>query len=88
MTYHNQTKELTTWFLTRVATMGTHARYFLKGNDWSLGTETFLMPWVNKAVVFEDLFLVGLRMPSHLVLVEILQKFRVQLHQLTPNDIV
>jgi tRNA A37 threonylcarbamoyladenosine synthetase subunit TsaC/SUA5/YrdC len=46
------------------------------------------MPWVNKAVVFEDLFLVGLRMPSHLVLVEILQKFRVQLHQLTPNDIV
>jgi hypothetical protein len=46
------------------------------------------MPWVNKAVVFEDLFLVGLRMSSHLVLAKILQKFRVQLHQLTPNDIV
>jgi hypothetical protein len=39
-------------------------------------------------VVFEDFFIVGLRMPPHPVLEEIFQKFRVQLHQLTPNSIV
>jgi hypothetical protein len=36
----------------------------------------------------EDLFLVGLCMPQHLVLAEILHKFWVQLHQLTPNIVI
>jgi hypothetical protein len=40
-------------------------------------------PWV-----FEEFFAVGLRMPPHRVLIEILLKFRVQLHQLTPNAII
>jgi hypothetical protein len=43
---------------------------------------------VNKAIVFEDFFTVGLRMTRHPVLVDILHKFRVQLHQLAPNAIV
>jgi hypothetical protein len=45
-------------------------------------------PQVNEAVVFEDLFTVGLRVVHHPVLVDILWKFQVQLHQLTPNAIV
>jgi hypothetical protein len=39
-------------------------------------------------MLFEDLFSAGLRMLLHLVLVDILQKFWVQLNQLTSNAIV
>jgi hypothetical protein len=39
-------------------------------------------------VVFEGFFTAGLHLPPHPVLVEILQKFRVQLHQLMPNAVV
>jgi hypothetical protein len=39
-------------------------------------------------VVFEDFFAASLHMPSHPVLVDILSKFWVQLHQLTPNTII
>jgi hypothetical protein len=35
--------------------------------------------------MFEDFFIAGLCMPQHSVLVDILHKFRMQLHQLTPN---
>jgi dimeric dUTPase (all-alpha-NTP-PPase superfamily) len=42
----------------------------------------------DKAVVFEELFVAGLHMPSHTALAEILMKFKVQIHQLTPNAIV
>jgi hypothetical protein len=45
-------------------------------------------PWENEAVVFEDLFVVGLRMPPHPVLIDILCKFRMQFHHLTPNAII
>jgi hypothetical protein len=38
--------------------------------------------------VFEEFFTIGLRMPLHPVLSDILLKFQVQLHQLTPNAIV
>jgi hypothetical protein len=38
-------------------------------------------------MVFDDFFTAGLRMPPHPVLVDILRKFRVQLHQLTSNAI-
>jgi hypothetical protein len=43
---------------------------------------------VDEAVVFEDLFTAVLHMPPHPVLMDILQKFQVQLHQLMPNAIV
>jgi hypothetical protein len=39
-------------------------------------------------VVFEDFFTDGLRMPLHPVLLDILHKFQVQLHQLMPNAII
>jgi hypothetical protein len=38
--------------------------------------------------VFENFFTVGLHMPPHLVLADILRKFHVQLHQLTSNATV
>jgi hypothetical protein len=41
-----------------------------------------------EVVVYEDFFVVGLRMPPHPVLADILLKFQAQLHQLTPNAIV
>jgi hypothetical protein len=42
---------------------------------------------MNEVVVFENFFMVGLRMSPHPVFAEILQKFGVQLHQLMPNAI-
>jgi hypothetical protein len=42
----------------------------------------------GEAVVFEEFFSAGLRMPPHPMLADILLKFQVQIHQLTPNAIV
>jgi hypothetical protein len=53
-----------------------------------VNVETVPEPEDNEVIVFEEFFSAGLRMPPHLVLVDILLKFRVQLHQLTPNAIV
>jgi hypothetical protein len=59
------------------------------GNSHALFPEGLLLvpdavtvpaPQANEVVVFKDLFLVGLHMPPHPVLAEILQKFRVHLH--------
>jgi hypothetical protein len=50
--------------------------------------ESVLDPKENEAVVFEDFFAAGLRIPPHSVLLDILHKFWVQLHQLTPKTIV
>jgi hypothetical protein len=41
----------------------------------------------DEAVVYEDFFVVGLCMPPHPALADILHKFLVQLHQLMPNAI-
>jgi hypothetical protein len=49
------------------------------------GEEVILEPVANEAVVFEEFFVTGLRMPPHPALTDILVKFHVQLHQLTPN---
>jgi hypothetical protein len=50
--------------------------------------QSILDPRMNETVVFKDFFTAGLCMPPHPVLVDILCKFHVQLHQLTPNAIV
>jgi hypothetical protein len=50
--------------------------------------ESVLEPCANEVVILEDFFTIGLRMLPHLVLANILCKFRVQLHHLTPNAIV
>jgi hypothetical protein len=55
-----------------VVAMETHTRYFRKGYCWVPSMDIVLMPQAKEAVVFEDLFSVGLRMPPHSVLVEIL----------------
>jgi hypothetical protein len=64
------------------------ARYFSKGYARPPGAEPVSDPQEIEMVVFEDFFVVGLRIPLHPVLLDILQKFWVQLHQLTPNAIV
>jgi hypothetical protein len=42
----------------------------------------------GKLVIFEAFFIAGLRLPSHHFVSEVLQKFEVQIHQLTLNAVV
>jgi hypothetical protein len=42
----------------------------------------------GELVVFESFFVAGLRLPAHRFVVEVLQSFEVQIHQLTPNAMV
>jgi hypothetical protein len=39
----------------------------------------------GELVVFEAFFIAGLRLPVHCFVAEVLQRFEVQVHQLTPN---
>jgi hypothetical protein len=62
--------------------------YFPEGLVREPREEILSEPNSDKVVVFEEFFTAGLRMPPHHVLTEILLKFRVQLHQLTPSATV
>jgi hypothetical protein len=62
--------------------------YFAEGLMHEPGEEILSEPNSNKAVVFYEFFTTGLRMSPRCVFTEILLKFWVQLHQLTPNAIV
>jgi hypothetical protein len=42
----------------------------------------------GEIVVFEAFFTAGLRLPAHRFVAEVLQRFEVQIHQLTPNAMV
>jgi hypothetical protein len=42
----------------------------------------------GKIVVFEAFFITGLHLPAHRFVVEVLQRYDVQIHQLTPNVVV
>jgi hypothetical protein len=42
----------------------------------------------GELVVFEAFFIIGLCLPAHRFVSEVLQKFEVQVHQLTPNAVV
>jgi hypothetical protein len=64
-----------------------HNGYFAEGMGREPREEIMLEHQPNKAVAFEEFFTAGLQMPPHIVLSDILLKFRVQLHQLTPNAI-
>jgi hypothetical protein len=55
--------------------MESYTRYFPKGYGQPPDAESVSEPRANKAVIFEDFFAIGLRMPPHLVLVDILCKF-------------
>jgi hypothetical protein len=42
----------------------------------------------GELVVFEAFFVAGLRLPAHRFVAEVLRRFEVQVHQLTPNAVV
>jgi hypothetical protein len=73
---------------THLTSMESYAHYFPKGHARAPSAKSVPDTRANEAAVFEDFFTIGLRMPPHLVLVDILRKFRVQLHQLTSNAII
>jgi hypothetical protein len=60
---------------TRLASLGNNSHYFIEGYARPPGVEYVLDPWPDEAVMFEDFFTTGLRMPPHLVLLDILRKF-------------
>jgi hypothetical protein len=62
-------------------------RYFTKDEAHAPGAETVPEPRDDEAMVYEDFFVAGLRMPTHLTLADILLHFQAQLHQLMPNAI-
>jgi hypothetical protein len=73
---------------TRLGSLESNTRYLLKGYGRPPSAESVPDPRANEAAVFEDFFIAGLHMPPHPVLVDILRKFLVQLHQLMLNAIV
>lgn len=52
------------------------------------GENTIPLPEVNKVVVFKSFMKVGLRSPLHRMLVEVLNRFEIYLHQLTPEALI
>jgi hypothetical protein len=62
--------------------------YFIEGSTREPGEEIMPEPNSDEVAIFEEFIAVGLRMPPHRALTEILLKFWVQLHQLTPNAII
>jgi hypothetical protein len=52
------------------------------------GEEIILEPKEDEVVVFKSFFRVGLRFPLYEMIGEVLKKFEIYLHQLTPNGIV
>ena len=61
--------------------------YFGGGVARAPGTEEVPEP-EGELVVFEAFFVAGLRLPAHRFVGEVLRRFSVQIHQLTPNAIV
>jgi hypothetical protein len=61
--------------------------YFGNGVGRVKGAEEILEP-EGELVVFEAFFIAGLRLPVHRFVVEVLQRFEVQVHQLMPNAVV
>jgi hypothetical protein len=61
--------------------------YFGGGVARVPGTEEVPEP-EGELVVFEAFFVAGLRLPAHRFVGEVLRRFNVQIHQLTPNAVV
>jgi hypothetical protein len=61
--------------------------YFGNGIGHVPGAEEVPEP-EGELVVFEAFFTAGLRLPAHRFVAEVLQRFEVQVHQLTPNVVV
>jgi hypothetical protein len=62
--------------------------YFAEGMGCDPREETMLEPQPDEAMLFEEFFTARLWMPLYPILSDILLKFWVQIHQLTPNAIV
>jgi hypothetical protein len=58
---------------TCLGSLESNAHHFPKGYGRPPSVESIPNPRANEAVVFEDVFMAGLRMPPHLVLVDILR---------------
>jgi hypothetical protein len=72
-------------------TMMTKLGYFREAEKGLVcfgGEETILKQENDEVVVFKSFFKVGLRFPLHGMIAEVLEKFGIYLHQLTPNSIV
>jgi hypothetical protein len=52
------------------------------------GEETIPKPGKNEVVVFKSLFKAGLRFPLNKMIANVLKKYGIYLHQLTPNAII
>jgi hypothetical protein len=61
--------------------------YFGSGVERVRGAEEVPEP-EGELVVFEAFFTAGLRLPAHRFVAEVLQRFEVQVHQMTPNAVV
>jgi hypothetical protein len=61
--------------------------YFGNGVGHVPGAEEVPEP-EGEFVVFDAFFTVGLRLRAHCFVAEVLQRFEVQVHQLTPNAVV
>jgi hypothetical protein len=61
--------------------------YFGNGVGRVSGAEEIPEP-EGELVVFEAFFIAGLCLPAHRFVAEVLQRFEVQVHQLTPNAVV
>jgi hypothetical protein len=61
--------------------------YFGDGVGRVLGAEEIPEP-EGELVVFEAFFIASLRLPAHRFVAEVLRRFEVQVHQLTPNAMV
>jgi hypothetical protein len=61
--------------------------YFGNGVGRAPGAEDVPEP-EGELVVFKAFFIVGLRLPAQRFVIEVLQKFEVQIHQLTTNAMV
>jgi hypothetical protein len=52
------------------------------------GEEITTKPEKDEVVVFKSFFKAGLRFPLHEMIADVLENFRIYLHQLTPNAII
>jgi hypothetical protein len=77
-----------TMMKTCLVSLRNNGHYFPEGYGRPPGVDYVPDPRSDEVVMFKDFITAGLRMPPHPFLLDILCKFRVQLHQLTPNAIV
>jgi hypothetical protein len=52
------------------------------------GENTVHLPKADEVVVFKGFMTAGLRFPLHKMLVEVLKRFEIYLHQLTPEALI